>query len=220
MATSNILPSKPLNINDKSASSLWKSWRKTWNRFEVATGIGEAAEKKRVCTLLSVIGEDAVFETFQYAEGKRDDKLADVLKKFEEHCNPRHNTIYERYRFQCINQEAGETGSHYLTELRDAAECCDFANITTSQIIRDRFVHGMRDSKVRKRLLREKTLTLEKAYEMVQSAEAIAEQTHVMSDEQTVCAVKANSGRGQGHKGYVGPGQLRDYAKKQTQNRH
>ena len=51
---------KPLNINDKSASSLWKSWRKTWTRFEVATGIDKAAEKKRVCTLLSVIGEEAV----------------------------------------------------------------------------------------------------------------------------------------------------------------
>ena len=83
----------------------------------------------------------------QYAEGESDDQLADVLKKFEEHCNPRQNTIYERYRFQCRDQEAGETGSHYLTELRHAAESCDFANITTSQIIRDRFVHGMRDSK-------------------------------------------------------------------------
>ena len=56
MATSNIPPPKPLNINDKSTSSLWK----TWSWFEVATGIDEAAEKKRVCTLLSVIGEDAV----------------------------------------------------------------------------------------------------------------------------------------------------------------
>ena len=73
MATSNIPPPKPLNINDKSAYSLLKSWRKTWTRFEIATGIDEAAEKKRVCTLLSVIGEDAVkvFETFQYAEGPR-----------------------------------------------------------------------------------------------------------------------------------------------------
>ena len=128
----------------------------TWTRFEVATRIDEAAEQKRVCvcvcTLLSVIGEDAVkvFETFQYGEGESDERLADVLKKFEEHCNPRENTIiYERYRLQCRNQEAGEIGSHYLTELRHAAESCDFANITTSQIIRDRFVHGMRDSKVR-----------------------------------------------------------------------
>ena len=51
-----------------------------WHRYEVATGIDEATEKRRVCTLLSVICEDAVkvYETFRYAEGESDDKLADV----------------------------------------------------------------------------------------------------------------------------------------------
>ena len=90
----NFMKPKPLNINDKSASSLWKSWRKTWIRFDVAIGVDGAAEKKRVCTLLSVIGEDAVkvFETF-LREGESDERLADVLKKFEERCNPRENTI-------------------------------------------------------------------------------------------------------------------------------
>ena len=47
-------------------------------------------------------------------------------------------------------------------------------------------------------LLREKNLTLERAYEMVQAAEATAEQMHVMTGEQAVCLVKTNSGRGQG----------------------
>ena len=42
--------------------------KKTWERFEIATGIDEAGDKKRVCTLLSIIGEDAVkvFDTFEY----------------------------------------------------------------------------------------------------------------------------------------------------------
>ncbi|KAI0229256.1 hypothetical protein LSAT2_020337 [Lamellibrachia satsuma] len=108
----------------------------------------------------------------KYAEGESDDKLADVLKKFEEHCNPRQNTTYERYWFQCTDQEAGETGSHCPTEYLHTAESCGFANITT--IIRDRFVHSMGDSKVRERLFRDKYLTLERAYEMVQATEANA----------------------------------------------
>ena len=60
MATVNIHAPKPLNINDKSASSLQKYWEKTWERFEIATWIDEAGDKKRVCTMLSIIGEDAV----------------------------------------------------------------------------------------------------------------------------------------------------------------
>ena len=146
MATSNIPPPKPLNINDKSVSILWKSWKKTWTRFEVATGIDETSDKKRVCTLLSVIGEDAVkvYDTFEYVDGESADSVEDVLTKFEEYCSPRKNTIYERYKFQCRNQEAGESGSQYMTELRHMAENCDYVSITTSQIIRDRFVHGLR----------------------------------------------------------------------------
>ena len=56
----------------------------------------------------------------------------------------------------------------------------------------------MRDSKVRERLLREKYLTLESVYDMLQAAEATAEQTHVVTGEQAV--VKTNSRRCQGHK--------------------
>ena len=84
MATVNIPAPKPLNINDKSAFSLWKSWKKTWERFEIATGIDEAGDKKRVCTLLSIIGEDAVkvFDTFEYGDGESEDSIQDVLNKF------------------------------------------------------------------------------------------------------------------------------------------
>ena len=174
MATVNIPAPKTLNINDKSASSLWKSWKKTWERFEIATGIDEAGDKKRVCTLLSIIGEDAVkvFDTFEYGGGESEDSIHDVLNKFEEYCNPRRNTIYERFKFQCRHQEAGESGSCYLTELRVAADSCGFATITASEILRDRFVHGLHDAKMRERLLRETNLTLDRAYAMVQAAEA------------------------------------------------
>ena len=140
-----------------------------------------------------MIGDDAVkvYDAFQYSAGENEDKLDDVLRKFEEHCNPRQNIIFEIYKFKCRNQEAGESGAQYMTELRHAADNCDFGGITTSQIIRDRFVHGLRDPKVRERLLREKDLTLERSYEMVQAAEATAVQTHIMAGDQAVCTVQA-----------------------------
>ena len=140
--------------------------------------------------------------------------MEDVLNKFEEHCNPRQNVIYERYKFQCRHQETGESGSHFPTELRIAADSCDFGRITMSQIIRDRFVHGLRDAKVRERLLRENDLTLDRASEMVQAAEVTADQMHVMSGEQTVSAVETQYGRGQGRKGHQGHKQFRHPVKK------
>ena len=88
----------------------------TWERFEIATAIDEAGDKKRVCTRVSIIGGDAVkvFDTFEYGDGESEDSIQDVLNKFEKYCNPRRNTIYERYKSQCRHQEAGESGSCYL----------------------------------------------------------------------------------------------------------
>ena len=122
-------------------------------------------------------------------DGESEDSIHDVLNKFEEYCNPRRNTIYERYKFQCRHQEAGELGSCFLTELRIAADSCYFRTITFSKILRDRFVHGLRDAKMRERLLQETNLTLDRAYAMGQAAEATTEQMHVTSDKQAVSAV-------------------------------
>ena len=70
--------------------------------------------------------------------------------------------------------------------------------------MRDRFVLGLCDAKMRERLLRETNLTLDRAYVMCQMAEATTEQMHVMSGEQAVSAVHQGGNRGQqgqqGHK--------------------
>ena len=41
-----------------------------------------------------------------------------------------------------MNQEAGENGSRYLTELRHAAESCDFANIGRVSLARENEAGG------------------------------------------------------------------------------
>ena len=65
-------------------------------RFEIATGIYDAGYKKRVCTILSIMEEDAVkvFDTFVYEDGESEDS---VPNKFEEPCNPTQHTIHIIY---------------------------------------------------------------------------------------------------------------------------
>ena len=80
MATVKIPAPKTLNINDKSASSPWKYWKKTWERYEIATGIYETGNKKRV---LSILGEDAVkvFDTFEYGDGESEQAVSAVHQR-------------------------------------------------------------------------------------------------------------------------------------------
>ena len=91
-----------------------------WSNYEIATGVAAKESLMRVATLLTVIGDEPVdvYNTFKWdAEGDAL-KIGKVLEKFEAFCNPRKNTIYERYVFFSRNQENGESIDHYVTVLK------------------------------------------------------------------------------------------------------
>ena len=73
------------------------------------------------------------------------------------------------------------------------ADGCDFPTISPNKILQDRLVLGIKDDKVRERLLRESNLTLCKTDEIRQAAESMVAQMKVVSDtsETTINAVKS-----------------------------
>ena len=105
-----------------------------------------------------------------------------VLSKFAEYCQPRKNVPFERYRFNIRTQEQGESYDQYRTALRKLAEGCSFETITPEEILRDRLVFGIRDTKVRERLLRESNLTLAKTDEICHAAESMMGQMKIVED--------------------------------------
>ena len=140
---------------DNNLATNWNAWKKAWTRYEVATGVNRQ-EQLVSLNMLSVIGEDATkaFDVFELGETQDDSKTEDVLAKFDENCEPRTQVIYEHYRFNNRNQEPGENIASYLTELRTIAKNCQHESITPDEILRDRRVLGIRDDKMRERLLR------------------------------------------------------------------
>ena len=140
---------------DNNLATNWNAWKKAWTRYEVATGVNRQ-EQLVSLNMLSVIGKDATkaFDGFELGETQDDSKTEDVLAKFDEYCEPRTQVIYERYRFNNRNQEPGESIASYLTELRTIAKNCQHESITPDEILRDRSVLGIRDDKMRERLLR------------------------------------------------------------------
>ena len=82
-------------------------------------------------------------------------------------------------------QEAGELYDHYRTVLRQLADRCEFETITADQILRDKLVFGIQDSKVRERLLREKNLSLQKTDEICRVHETTIEQMKVVGGVST-----------------------------------
>ena len=180
-------PPEPLDLSGGNVSENWRKFKQKYTNYEIATGINTKESATRVATLLTVIGNDAidVFNTLTWDAEGDDKKIDKVLQKFEEHCEPRKNISYERFKFFSRAQESGETIDQYVTVLRKLSETCEFSTLKNS-LIKDRIVLGITDTKTRERLLRISDLTLEKAIDVVRSAEATERQLKDLANDSSV----------------------------------
>ena len=159
-----LIPPQTLDLNTGNISANWKKLKqmylKSQLRNTVATGISEKEDATRVATLLTVIGNEAldVYDMFVQATVGDDKKIAKVLEKFDEHCKPRKNVTYERYIFFTRAQETSETIDQYVTTLKRLSDTCEFGTLRDT-LIKDRIVLGVKNQKIRERLLREPDLT-------------------------------------------------------------
>jgi len=132
--------------------------------------------------LLSVIGDEGLrlYNTWSFDEEEQN-KLAPVLNKFEQYCQPKKNVLYERFQFWRSTQQPGEGIDVFVTTLRQKAKTCEFG-VQEDSMIRDRIVLGCPDVRVQERLLREPDLTLTKAIDLCRAAEATRAQMRSITD--------------------------------------
>ena len=104
----------------------------------------------------------------------------DVVKnKFDNYFVIRKNVIFERAKFNRRVQEEGETVDEFVTALNKLAEHCNYGTLV-EEMIRDRLVLGLRDTKPSERLQLDSELTLEKAVNQARQSEAVKKQQHIL----------------------------------------
>jgi hypothetical protein len=148
--------------------------------------------------LLHVAGFEAleVYNTFQWDTAGDDVKVDKIMEKFERYCNPRKNLTLDKHSFFTRNQQEDETVDTYVTELRNKASRCKFADLKDG-LIRDRIVCVITNDSVRARLLRESDLSLEKCVDICRASEISAFQLKELTDEKSVHAVRVEDKAGQ-----------------------
>ena len=183
-------PLDHLQLSSGNVSQNWKRFKQKWSNYELAIGIARKEDLIRVATFLTVIGDEAldVYNAFTWDSDKDKVKMDKVLEHFEQYCEPRKNTIYERYIFFSRGQESREPIDKYATIPRNMADSREFQDLKDS-LIRDCIVFGIADNNVRERLLRVPDLTLNKAPEIAQAAEATQSQLKQMQNLHEVNAV-------------------------------
>ena len=136
--------------------------------YSVATGASEYESAKRyACLFLHVIGKEAVKVYNNFTMSAR------IIEKFDGYCNPKKNETFERHKFFIRMQNNDETIDHFVNDLRTLSQTCNFGPLA-DLLIRDRLICGILNEHLRKRMLRNEELTLDKAVTMRRIAENTA----------------------------------------------
>ena len=174
---------KPLKLEGNLAEN-WRRWKQRYELFMTATEASKKSAKIKSSMLLHLIGEDVleVFNTFEFGSEEDKEKPVEILKKFDEYCNPKRNLTVERHIFNSRMQHPGESIDKYITDLRLKVKTCEYGTMA-DEMIKDRIVVGVHSDIVRGRLLREKDLCLTKAMDICKAAEASTKQLEKLTDE-------------------------------------
>lgn len=175
MATAIFCDIDAFDLSDDCAKTLWEEWCERLDQFFIVNGLdktnGTDKDKCRAI-FLSRVGSKtySLIRTLCHPD-KPHDKTLDALQKLvKDHLSPEPIVIAERFVFLNRRQTTGETAAEFLNSLRKLAETCDFGTFR-DQALRDMFVIGMNDHDTQQRLLGEKNLTLENAFNQAQNAE-------------------------------------------------
>ena len=106
------------------------------------------------------------------APAKPKDKTYEQLKDaLLSHLKPKRLVISERFRFHSRKQKEQETVTHFAAAVSHLATTCQFSGDCLQEMLRDRFVCGLRHAATQKKLLTEEKLTYEKAVQIALSFE-------------------------------------------------
>ena len=132
-------------------------------------------ENKQVAVLLNCVGAKSygTLKDLTSPDLPKTKKYDELVNLLQEHLSPKPVLVAERYRFNLRFQEPGESVSVFLASLRRLSKHCKYGNIL-DDMLRDRFIVGLRSEAMKKRLLSEKDLTLSTAVEIAKAMETAA----------------------------------------------
>lgn len=145
---------KKLDFSAENQAVRWKTFKSQFNMYKIAKGYEKLGEKEQIANMLVLMGSDSVpiYEQFTFGTGDDAETLTNAMSKFDTHFEPVKNIIYERVKFNQMKQESTQSIHQFIVALRSQAENCDYGD-KKDELVRDRIVVGVRDSKLREYLI-------------------------------------------------------------------
>ena len=178
MATRLDLP-PPLPFDVRS-SETWEKWVRRFTYYITAAGVASPERKKAL--LLHLAGPDVqdLIETITLPELEGRETVYDqALKALSTYYDPTPSAVFERHKFRQATQLPSETVDAFCTRLKTLSTSCNFGE-DMSDHVRDQFIDKCLSKPLRRRLLREPDLKLDKLLAIARATEAADRQAAVM----------------------------------------
>ena len=180
MADRNINIPAPAPFDSKKDD--WDQWIKRFHVYETATQRDTMPEKVRIMTLIYIMGGNAsdVYESFKLSSEQN--TYNSVVKKFKEHFKGKVVLVFERTQFVRRMQGEKEPVMSFIEDLQRRSDLCKFGELR-DDMLHTQIIAGLRDSRVRRRLMADDSKTLDQVIADVKAAELTRQQDEILQNK-------------------------------------
>ena len=136
----------------------WNSYAERLDHYLAANDVANA--KKKWSILLSSCGASTykLIRNLTSPQPPTSKTYKEIVELVQTHYSPKPSMIVQRLKFNSCSRQQGESVSVFIARLRQLTEYCDFDH-SLEAMLHDRFVCGINDTRVQRRLLQDHDLT-------------------------------------------------------------
>ncbi|RWS19072.1 uncharacterized protein B4U80_10215, partial [Leptotrombidium deliense] len=158
-------------ISEFKEGSDWDVYVERLDEFYKCNEVKDDDKKRSM--LLTACGEYlySLIRTLCQPSKPCDVGFDDIIKLVTNHLKPKPSEIVRRCVFHATSRNSNESVANFANRLRKLAEHCNFGTVLDTSL-RDRFVCGISDDRIQRRLLVETTLDFKTAFNIAVASEA------------------------------------------------
>ncbi|XP_047523574.1 uncharacterized protein LOC125062003 [Pieris napi] len=149
------------------------NWTLYIERAEMFFKMNEVKTDLWLPTLIAAMGDESyeLLSNLTSPDLPSSKTYTEVVSVIKNHLQPKPSFISQRYHFRQRRQNAGESISQYISELKKMAKYCEFKTALEDNL-RDQLICGLRSELIRQRLFAEENLVYGKAVTIACAMEA------------------------------------------------
>ena len=164
--------------------------------------VNDVPETKKVPALLSLIGGKTykLLKNLVAPDAPNEKTYQELVDALKAHFSPKPLQIAERYRFHKRTQHEGESVQDFVAALKQLSIHCGYEGETLNENLRDRFIVGLSNNGIQKKLISKDELSFKRAVEIAISFEQASNETEKLNTSSHVHAMKSGYSSRKHHK--------------------